>query len=359
MKTANRFLSLASAGALIVIFATAASAQTARLQGELLGTDGLGLQGVVINLERQDTGGNNTYAIETNDRGYFVHLSVAPGDYQITFRANDKQYAALARIGVGDVQPRLDLSKLTYEGDEFSRVSGIVERVVRDIREMSGTATLIRAPANDEERLAREEAANKATAVREAFDAGRAAMVAGDYDEAISQFSIAAAGDTTQHVIFGNLGVAYERSEMWEEALSAYNQAQTTADFQGVAPEEVNYFNNLSLANAMNGNVDQAIANAEKAAVIDPGGAGQSFYNIGAVLTNRGDLTGSIQAFERAVEINPGMAEGYYQIALAKFGTEATIPEAIPLLEKYLELSPEGTNAEAARGLLDFARSSQ
>jgi tetratricopeptide (TPR) repeat protein len=208
-------------------------------------------------------------------------------------------------------------------------------------------------------REARAEAARRASAVQEAFTAGRAALDAANYDEAISQFSLAAEADSTQHVIFGNLGVAYERAGMWPEALAAYEEAQTTADFQGVLPEEANYYRNLTLAHAMNGNVDRAISNAENAAAIDPAGAAQSFFNIGAVLTNQGEVEGAADAFGRAIDVNPEFSEAYYQLALAKFGADETIPEAIPLLEKYLELAPNGEYAEGAQGLLEFARGNQ
>ena len=194
---------------------------------------------------------------------------------------------------------------------------------------------------------------------REAFDLGLAAMAAEDYSEAISLFSTAAEGDATQHLIFANLGLAYERSEIWVEAAEAYSEAQTLLETMEEPPGGVNYFGSLTLVYAMAGDVDLALQNAEKGAEVDPEGAAQSFYNVGAILTNRGDLAGAAQAFERAIEVNPDIAEPYYQLALARFGNEATIPDAIPLLERYLELMPEGPNLEAAQGLLDFARQSQ
>ena len=352
-KTGSRMLSLA---ALTFFFSLSSWAQTGQLRGELRGADGQGIPDITVTLERQDTGGNNRYEIATDSRGDFIHLSVAPGDYQISFQVGDKMYLTLARIGVGDIEVELDLANLEYEGYEFSRLSGIVERVVRDIREVNAGTRLIAAPRNDEEAAERAATANREAEMRAAFEAGRAAMAVEDYEEAITQFSIAAEGNTTQHVIFGNLGLAYERAERWEEAVAAYEQAQSIADFSEVLPEEANYYNNLTLAHAMSGNVEQALANAEKAAAVDPGGAAQSFYNIGAVMTNQGDTAGAVQAFERSIEVNPGFADAYYQLGLARFASDTTIPEAVPMLEKYLELAPDGPNAEAARGLLEFAR---
>jgi tetratricopeptide (TPR) repeat protein len=348
---------LFSLGALLILFSLEGWAQTGRLQGELFGSDGAPLPGVVVSLERTDSGGNQTYELPpSNDRGYFTHLSVAPGDYRLTFPHDGKSYFVQARIGAGDVEVELNLQRMTYEANEYSQVAGIVERVVRDITEVGAGAVIIAAPANDEERKAREEAAGK---VRESFEAGLAALTAGDYTSAINHFSAAAEGDSNQHVIFGNLGVAYERSGMWPEALAAYQQAQTTAEFNDILPEDANYYSNLTLAHAMNGNVPQALSNAERAAAIDPAAAGLNFYNIGAVLTNQGDSAGAIQAFERAIEVDPGMANAYYEIGLAKIATEATIPEAVSFFERYLSLAPDGENAETAQALLEFAREGQ
>jgi tetratricopeptide (TPR) repeat protein len=355
MRIAIRILSLA---ALVCCVSVAARAQNVgQLRGELWGPDGNGIPDVTLNLERIDAGGENTYTIVSDDRGDWVYLSVAQGDYEVQFQIGDKLYQTLIKIGSGENPVRLDLARMEYEGYEFDRESGIQQRMVRDINELSTTMPVIRAPRNDEERKAREAAEANADAVREAFTAGREALNAGDYETAINQFSIAAEGDATQHIIIGNLGLAYERAEMWEQAAAAYERAQSLAGLAGLPPEEANYYPQLTLAHAMTGNVQLAMRNAERAAVVNPAEAAVSFYNVGAVLTNQGDIEGGVAAFERAIELDPTAPEAYYQIAIAKLGSDTTIPEAVPLLEKYLDLAPTGPNAEAAQGLLDFARS--
>lgn len=355
MRTAIRLLSL---GALITGISVSSWAQTTgRLRGELWGPDGDGIPGVTIRLERIDAGGENTYEITSDERGDWTHLSVTQGDYEVQFEWGDKLYQTLITIGVGDNPVRFDLAALEYEGYEYNRETGISERTVRDINELSTSAPIIRAPRNDEEREARERAEANEARTREAFNLGREAREAGNYEEAINQFSIAAEGDPTQHIIFANLALTYERAEMWDQAAATYERAQNLASFADVAPEDTNYYPQMTLAHAMTGNTQLALRNADRLAAIDPASAALSFYNVGAILTNQGDIEGSVRAFERAIELDPESAESYYQIGIAKLASDETIPEAIPLFEKYLDLAPNGPNAEGARGLLEFARS--
>lgn len=360
MRTVTQTSSLVLAATLL---SATAWAQTGQITGQLRGSDGSAAAGVVVTFDRQDAGGDESYTVTTDASGAFMQPDVAAGDYQVSFQVGDTAYTTLARIGEGATEMSLDLGSLEYQAGEMSQEEGAEEatvtRVVRDIRSMDAGISIIAPPRNEEERAAREAAATSGDVVRAAFDAGLVALDAGDNAEAINQFSIAASGDSTQHVIFGNLGLAYERSEMWPQAAAAYGEAQTQLDFMEEPPAGVNYFASLTLANAMLGNVDKALEYAEKGAVVDPAGAGQSFYNVGAVLTNQGDTEGALQAFQRAIEVNPDMAEAYYQLALARFGNEATIPDAIPLLERYLELAPDGPNAAGAQGLLQFARGGQ
>jgi hypothetical protein len=52
------------------------------------------------------------------------------------------------------------------------------------------------------------------------------------------------------------------------------------------------------------------------------------------------------------------MAAAYYQLGISYFGTPATIPEAIPVLEKFLTMQPTGPDADAAKQLIEAAKAS-
>ena len=277
--------------------------------------------------------------------------------YQLTLMVDGRQTAiAEVNVGSGENPIRLDLERGEIENYEFSRQLGVSERVVRDLV-MIGEGEVAAVPGgpnpfdNSEEREALEAAD---ASMREAFDAGRQAMDAGDFEEAIRQFTVAAdEAPNPVHVIYGNLGLAYERARRYDEAVEAYEEAQATVETQEIPLETTNYFNNLTLAYAMAGNVDKALENAEKAVEVNPGDAGASFYNVGVVLTNAGQTQAAAQVFERATEVDPDNADAFFQLGLSYVGSDL-LAEAVPVFEKYLELVPEGPDADTARQLIEF-----
>ena len=65
-----------------------------------------------------------------------------------------------------------------------------------------------------------------------------------------------------------------------------------------------------------------------------------------------GRTAAASEAFKKAIEYDPEMAEAYYQLGISFFGSADTMKEAIPVLQKYLEMVPDGPNSEAAKQLI-------
>ncbi len=354
MKTAKRLLLLSG---LILGLSISLWAQNGRIDGELIGSDGMPQSGALIVFDQQEDGVRH-YEIQTDKRGDFVHPSVVPGLYRVTVQIDGHPRAfSMVRISQGANDMRINLARKEVESSEFSRDLGIVERVFRNLTIVgarTGAAPFVALPPANE--AARKEAAAADAAMREAFDAGRAALEKKDYDEAIRQFKIAAKDNTTQHVIYANIGMAFELAQRYKEAAENYEEAQRIATSLNIPAKQTHYFNNLTLVYALSGDIEKAMRYADQAAAVDPARAAQSFYDIGAVLTNRRNTPGAVEAFKRAVKADPRMAEAYFQLALAYFADQATIKSAAPVLQKYLELAPKGPNAETARGLLEAAK---
>src|SRR5256712_6830476 len=204
--------------------------------------------------------------------------------------------------------------------------------------------------ASDEERKKIAEEKAKADATKASFEGARAALAAKNYDEAIRLFKEASDKDPTQHVIFANLADAYSQAKKYDDSAAAYKKAIE------LKPDEAAYHNNLGIALGNGGKIDEATQSLQKAAELNPAGAGQSYYNLGAVLTNKGRTKEAGDAFKKAIEFNPQMASAYYQLGITYFGAPNTIPEAIPVLEKFLSLQPSGPDAEAAKQLIEAAK---
>src|SRR5206468_386236 len=120
------------------------------------------------------------------------------------------------------------------------------------------------------------------------------------------------------------------------------------------------YHNNYALALAKAKKFTEAQAELNKAAQLDPTQAGKYFYNLGAVLVNTGQTEPAGEAFKKAIEIDPKYADAHYQYGIYLLGKATTTadgkitppPGTAEEFQKYLELSPDGPNAETSKAML-------
>lgn len=317
MKLANRLLPLVT---LIALFAVSAMAQTGAIRGEVIGPDGNPIANATILIDRQDR--NQHFETESDDEGKFFHAGIPPALYRATLVVEGRELTAIeGRVRLGDPTPIIFNLKLMAE-----------------------------AAAETPEAIAAAAARAKLEAARGAFDIGVAAMADKNYDEAIRQFELAVEVDDTQHVVYANLADAQAAARKYEEAIGNYQKAVA------LSPGEAAYLINMGTVYASNGQIETAISTLEQAYTMDPASGGQIYYNLGAVLTNQGRMADASAAFTKATEVDPEYAEAYYQLGLSYLGNPDTIPEAVPALEKYLELVPDGPNSDAARQLIAFAK---
>jgi tetratricopeptide (TPR) repeat protein len=107
----------------------------------------------------------------------------------------------------------------------------------------------------------------------------------------------------------------------------------------------------LALGDLYNRKKEPAKAEAafRKVAEIDPANAYKTFFNIGAVIENRPNLSADdnrkvVEAFRKAIEIKPDYAVAHRHLAYALLRTGDMVG-ARTELEKYLELAPEAKDA--------------
>src|SRR5262249_3877537 len=293
---------------------------------KVVDTDGKPLSGVTISIDRQ--GIAQHFEVKTDKNGQYLHAGLPTSNYKVSVVKDGKTLMTLdGRVNFGQ-NAKLDF----------------------DLK----TASAAPAAGNNNEearkKIAEEKAKNEAT--KAAFEGARTAMAAKNYDEAIRLFKEAAEKDPTQHVVFANLADAYSQTKKYDDAAEAYKKAIE------LKPDEAAYYNNLGIVYGNAGKIDEATANLQKAAELNPAGAGQSWYNLGAVLTNRGKTKEASDAFKKSIELNPNDPKAYYQLGISYFGNPATIPDAIPVLEKFLSMQPSGPDAEAAKQLIEAAKQS-
>jgi tetratricopeptide (TPR) repeat protein len=305
-----------------MLLAVPAFSQTGTLTGKATDAEGKAITGATVSIERQ--GVNGHYETKTDNKGQYVHAGLPTGGYKVSLMKDGKPLMTLdARVAFGaDAKYDFDLKNAPKGGAD-----------------------------NEELRKKIAEEKAKAEATKASFEAARTALAAKNYDEAIRLFKESAEKDPTQHVIFANLADAYSQAKKYDDSAAAYQKAIE------LKPDESAYFNNLGIAYGNAGKIDDATKALQKAAELNPPGAGQSYYNLGAVLTNKGRPEAA-DAFKKAIEFNPNLAAAYYQLGIAYFGKPDTIPLAIPALEKFLSLQPTGQDADAAKQLIEAAKAS-
>ena len=300
-------------GCLLVLALAAPAWSQAVVRGTILDFQGEPIEGAAVRVEgdgylqEYPTGADGAYS-----------ATLPPGTYTLTFLVQRQA--------------------LLVENNVPVRVG---EPLVRDF-DMSALSD------EDQERaLEMLEARGDANAIRAAFDAGVAALNSGDVDTAIAQFGIAAEGDD-QHIILANLAQALALGGRHEEAAQNYALALIQD------PENAVYLQNRGIALGNTGDIEGAVESIARAAELDPLTAGMSYFNLGIIFVNRGQVPDAVNAFERSIDADAENAQAYYQLGLALVGTAPA--DAVAPLERFLELAPDDPNAQTAQGLLDFAR---
>ena len=127
-------------------------------------------------------------------------------------------------------------------------------------------------------------------------------------------------------------------------------------------PDDATLYNNYALVLGYQKQIPEAQAALEKAAQLDPPGAGRYYYNLGAVLVNTGQNDPAGVAFKKAIDADPNYADAQYQYGIfltSQAKTDASgkvtaVPGTIEAFEKYLELKPDGPFADQAKGMIQM-----
>jgi tetratricopeptide (TPR) repeat protein len=165
---------------------------------------------------------------------------------------------------------------------------------------------------------------------------------------AITKLTDIIAKQPTCAMCYVHLGDVYARQKDYPKSEEAFKKALE------LDPSSADAYDRLAVVYNAQGRMDQAAEAAAKAAEIHGaagGGNATSAFNAGAILVNSGKSAEAQVQFQRAIRLDPSMAEAYYQLGLALVGT-GNVAEAIKSLEQYLALAPKGPNAPMARDML-------
>lgn len=341
---------------------TVAWAQTTAIEGDVKGADGKPLQGAVVKITRTDIKAN--YKTKTDKKGHYYYGGLSIGTYNVVLEVDgmDVDQMAGVRTNLGDPKEvPFDLKQAQARNGGAPGGGGAAPPAAEPERGMSA------AQKAEYEKKKKEEEATMAKnkALNDAFNAGREAQNAKNYDAAIEAFTKASEMGPEQHVVWGNMADSYAAraatktgdaaSADYTKSAEAYQKAIT------IKPDDAAYHNNYALVLAKNKKFDEAQAELTKAAQLDPQNAGKYYFNLGAVYVNTGQNDPAAEAFKKALELDPNYSEAYYQLGLTLFAKATTTADGkiVPppgtgeAFQKYLELAPTGPNADSAKAMLE------
>ncbi len=312
----------------------------------------------------------HTYTIKTNNKGEYFSLGIVPGVYNVRLM---KDGTELFHFNGAAVQA----TELTVDFDLKKEAEAGVGK----------SAEQTKAAAEQASKSAKEK--NTVKALNEKLNEAKAASDAGDFDKAISILTEANALDNTRDLIWFKLGDAYagsaakqtdsdEKKKRYASAAEDYQKAidlRKSSEQAQKDPENgkktAAYYNNLAQTYAKENKLDDAITNYNQAAQTDPTGAAIYYFNEGAVLTNAGRADDAIAAFDKVIAIDPTktdkaddikkrQAQAYYQKGINLIGkatigkdNKMIVPEGTAeAFQKYLELDPNGKDAQTAKDML-------
>ena len=341
-------------------FAALASAQTSAVEGDVNGEDGAPLKGAVIKFDRKDIKG--AYKVNSDKKGHYGHYGLPLGTYKISVEVDGQVRDSIdnVRTRLGDpLTQNFDLKASKQQQQALQQAAATGTLTKEQERGMSAEQKT----AFDKANKAREATMAKNKELNDAFNTGKSALEAKNYDAAADALAKASVMAPDQHVVWAQLAEAYmgqatqkptEADALREKGLDAFKKAIE------LQPSDAAYYNNYALALVKAKKLTEAQEALGKAAQLDPPGAGRYFYNLGAVLENANQVDAAREAFKKAIDADPNYADAQYQYGITLLskvtmdanGKQIPPPGTKEAFQKYLDLKPTGPFADSAKAML-------
>jgi tetratricopeptide (TPR) repeat protein len=341
-----------------------AFAQSGTVKGVCKDAQGTPIAGGVVVWTNNDNG--QKYTLKTNKNGEYFSLGLTPGTYTVTlYKTQDDMKAGKQIDSVKNFRVQLDENNLDFDEKkvqaEAAQGKGLSPEQLKQMQEQQAK--------QQKETLT-------VKSLNEKLNTAKTAADAGDFDTAIAELTQANQVDPSRDLIWFKLGDYYRMSaakqtdsaEKQKRLGSAIEAYQKAIDLKKAAANDKDpnassniaaYYNNMAEAYSKSGKMDDAIKAYDAAAQADPTHAAQYYFNTGAVLTNAGKVDDALAAFDKVIAADPTRADAYYWKGVNLIG-KATLkgdkmdapPGTAEAFQKYLELQPTGTYADAAKQML-------
>jgi tetratricopeptide (TPR) repeat protein len=359
--------------AAILACATIATAQNARVNGQILDKDGKPWVGITVTLKSEN---GRIYTLKSDKDGRFTQIGLTAGVYTFTLtdQASGLNYAEQHQLQTGDDNNITINFKQLIETQKVGP-SAEQQKAQADqqnkFKDMQTHFSAGRAALDDYDAVHKQLAttpADQKQALQDKMDT--------DAKTAVSELTLAEQGvqpkDAKNHaVVWSNLAQAYEKSNQPQEAVDAYQKAIDLQPSAGIYQNQSTALAALAVAQTdpkeTADKLAQASADCDKAAALDPTNAGAAtacWKNIGIILNNKGDFKDAVPALQKATQLSPKDVQAWFLLGSAYTGlitpnqqgdkiTYEVPPGTTDAYQKVIDLDPNSPYAAQAKQNLD------
>ena len=375
MKTKLR--TALSALLVIVLTIFVAAQNLARVEGKCTDDAGKPIAGATVELLNTDTGQKTN--LKTDKSGGFLSVGVTTGSYKISLIQNGQVLFFFNNVTIHllpENAPNVIDFNLAKEhaGQGTGHMTAEQQKQMGEAQKRNAEAAKERAEIGSLNKMLTDAAA---------------AEQAGNWDQAVTILTQAAQTAPNRDLLWARLGGAElgagdatkttskEQSDQhYQKSATDYQKAvQLLSANPNPTPDQkkqlAGYHNNLGQAYAKTGKPQEAMAEYNSAAQMDPPNAAMYYFNLGATLTNSAtreqdqqiktkDIEEANAAFDKAIAAKPDYSEAYYQKAINllskatfdKTGKMVPAEGTVDAFNKYLEVDPQGKHAEEAKSII-------
>jgi Tetratricopeptide repeat len=311
------------------------------------------------------------YVFPLDDSGNYKGADVKPGNYVAVVMQGPKtvDFISIAVAAGEDKTLDFDMTRKEY----LDKMSPADREALEEYKKNSAATTAANAKIENLNALLKQ---------------ARADTKSGSFDTAIKAMTDATAAKPDEPVLWETLGDAQlgladaaakaaktakatdaSLPDKYGAAIASYQKAVTLnaalakpdPKITATADNQLGQALGKLALNGQPGKVKDAAAAYEAAATADPTTAGMYYFNEAATLFNAGDGEDAAAAADKAIAADPTRAQAYYikgQALIQKASVDektqkVTVPPGcVEAYQKYLELAPDGPQAEEVKSIL-------
>lgn len=324
-KQFGRVLTVIACAWMMTLIATPAQAQLGSLKGKVVDEAGKPVADVEITFEFVGDY-KREYKVKTDSKGMWVKAGMPSGGgtWILTAVKGDlsgQVKGVVVVIGVMTTAPDITVKAGGVKTGEAANLS------------------------NDEI----EKRNKKQKELEQLFTDANTAIEAGNLDEAIAKLTEMTTEVPKCAACFAKLGDIYVKKNDLTNAEPAYLKAIE------IDPAQAGVYNALASVYNSQKKFDDAAKMSAKANELSgaspTGNNPESIYNQGIIFWNQGKIAEAKAQFEKAIELDPKMADAQYWYGMALVN-EGKLPDAKKPFTEYLKLAPTGQYADTAKAML-------